>query len=143
MKQLHLKIHRYFDAELTPQEETILLKELMENEGKDPLVDEALAVMLASRLIPRPQSRPRLPLRHIAGIAAAIALIIALPAILQRPRDPQTFAYVSGKKIQDPDEIKNIVAKQLQDIGESSDLLSQTLSSDLNDIREALMTDDI
>ena len=143
MKPLHRQIYRYFEAELTFQEESALLSELLENEGKDPLIDEALAVMLASRLTPRRKARPRLPLKHIAGIAAAIALIIASPAILHRPRDPQTFAYVSGKKIQDPNEIKNIVATQLRDIGESTDLFSRTLSADLDDIREALMTDDI
>ena len=143
MKQLHRQIHKYFEAELTPQEEKSLMRELLENEGKDPVVDEALAVMLASRLTPSPKARNRLPLKRIAGIAAAIALMMTLPAMLHRPRDPQTFAYVGGKKIQDPDKIKNIVATQLQDIGESTDLFSQTLSTDLNDIREALITDDI
>lgn len=143
MKPIHRQIHKYFEAELTPQEEKALMRELLENEGKDPVVDEALAVILASRLTPSPRVRTRLPLKRIAGIAAAIAFMITLTALLHRSPDPQTFAYVSGKKIQDTDKIKNIVATQLQDIGESTDLFSQTLSTDLNDIREALIADDI
>ena len=53
------------------------------------------------------------------------------------------LAYVGGVKIEDPDEIKNIIANQLNDIGESTDLIARTVSDDFDDIREALTADDI
>lgn len=144
-EKLHHQIDLFFEAKLTQHEEKALLRQLISHEGNDPTADAALAVMLASRLTPEaPVGRRRPSIKLAAGIAAAIALLISLPAILHHHhRDPQTFAYVSGKKIQDPDEIKNLVATQLRDIGESTDLFSQTLSTDLNDIREALLSEDI
>lgn len=141
---LHQQIDRYFEAQLTQQEEASLLKTLLKIEGQDPVADEALAVMLASRMplnAARARKTPRI--MQIAGIAASIALILGIGVFLIRqPRQNDSFAYVAGKKIQDPIEINNIVATQLQDIGESTGLFSQALSADLDDIREALIADD-
>lgn len=144
MNSLHRQIQKYFEAELTPQEEKSLLRELLKIEGQDPAADEALAVMLASRLAPAPSGRrKRLPLGRIAAVAAIAVAVAAGVFFLPRSQDVRTFAYVSGKKIHDTAEIKNLVATQLQDIGESTDYFSQTMTDDLDDIREALTSDDI
>ena len=142
---LYQQIDRYFEGQLSQEEERNLLCTLLKIEGQDPAADEALAVMLASKIMTkaaRTRKQPRIKL--IVGIAASIAVILGTGVFLiQQPRQNETFAYVSGKKIHDPNEINNIVATQLQDIGESTDLFSQALSADLDDIREALISDDI
>lgn len=145
MNHLHQQIDRFFEAQLTHQEEQSLFKTLLETEGQDPIADEALAVMLASRMATKAtKTRKRIPRIRIACIAASIALILGFGVFLiHQPKESQTFAYVSGKKIHDPNEIKNIVVTQLSDIQESSDFFSQTVSSDLDDIREALIIDGI
>lgn len=146
INQIHEMINRFFEARLSQDEERDLLLLLLNMEGQDQIADEALAVMLATRLSPEPKAKKlkRTSLRRMTAIAASIALIFGSGAlIMNHSRDTQTFAYVSGKKINDPNEIKNIVATQLQDIGESTDLFTQALSTDLEDIREALTADDI
>lgn len=146
MNQLKDDIDRYFEAQLSQEEERDLLRTLLKMEGQDPMADEALAVMLASRVGSKAIKRRRKipPIIRIAGIAASIALILGIGAFhMRQSQESKTFAYVSGKKIIDRNQINNIVATQLQDMGESNEILSQTLSSDFNDIREALITDDI
>lgn len=145
MKQIRYDIDRYFNAQLSQEEERCLLRTLLKMEGQDPAVDEALAVMLASRMTNKAGKKQKdLPMVRIAGIAASLAIIISVGALVfHHPQNTQTFAYVSGKKIYDHNEIKNIVSTQLQDIQESTGIFSQTLSTDLNDIREALITDEI
>lgn len=142
---LYQQIDRYFEARLSHEEERDLLRTLLKMEGQDSAADEALAVMLASRMTAkaaRTRKRPRI--KQIAGIAASIAVILGIGVFLiQKPRQNDTFAYVSGKKIHDPNEINNIVETQLRDIEESADLFSLTLSADLDDIRDALISDDI
>lgn len=142
---LHQQIHKYFEAELTQQEEKALLKTLLKMEGKHAIADEALAVMLASRTVGKvSKTGKRITTKLIAGIAASLAIILSVGVLVfHHPQNSQTFAYVSGKKIYDHNEINNIVATQLQDIQESTGLISQTLSSDFNDIREALIADEI
>ncbi|MDE6741610.1 MAG: hypothetical protein K2J58_04695 [Muribaculaceae bacterium] len=142
---LHLQIARYFEAQLSQQEERDLLRQLLKLEGQDPIADEALAVILASRAVTKAtKNRKRIPRIRIACTAASIALILGLGVFLiHHHGDSQTFAYVSGKKIHDPNEIKNIILTQLSDIQESSDFFSHTVSSDLDDIREALTVDGI
>ncbi|MDE7350352.1 MAG: hypothetical protein K2N25_04745 [Muribaculaceae bacterium] len=143
-KEIYKRIDLYFEAMLSRHEERQLLAELLPLEGRDRRIDEALAVMLASRFA-APVVTPvkRRPMKLIAGVAASIAVVVAASLIFYHPRDTQTFAYVSGMKIQDPAEINDIIATQLSDIGESTDLFSQTLSEDFDDIREALNDDDL
>lgn len=146
INQIHDMINRFFEAQLSQEEERDLLRRLLKMEGRDPIADEALAVVLASRLSPEPRAKkPKgIPLRRMAAIAASVAVIFGTGALItNHAKDTQTFAYVSGKKINDPNEIKSIVATQLKDIGESTELFTQTLSTDLEDIREALTADDI
>ena len=145
MNELQDYIDRYYEARLSRDEERYLLRQLLNKEGQDPAADEVLAVMLASRMIPKATKRSKRAWRaQTAGIAASIALILGTGAFLIiQPHETQSFAYVSGKKTNDPDEIRKIVATQLQDIGETTDLFNHTVSADLEDIREALTSEDI
>lgn len=143
---LYRKIDLYFEAELTRQEEQSLLKELLKHEGQDPIADEALAVMLASRLPLPSRARKKKPIRRAMAVAASVAALLALGFLLHQHatnRDSDMFAYVGGVKVDDPQEIMNIIDTQLSDIGASSELFAQTVSDDLDDIRDALISDDI
>lgn len=143
---LRNKIDRYFEAQLSQEEEQGLLKTLLPLEGTDPLIDEVLAVMLASRLPARAIVRKRKPGWLVAGIAASIAAVLTVGILLhyQAPQNESPmFAYVGGVKTENPHEIMKIIDTQLNDIGEYSDMFSRTLSTDLDDIREALTADDI
>ena len=146
-EKIYNKIDLYFEAQLSGEQERELLKTLLPLEGTDTAIDEALAVMLASRIpMPAAESAGK-PLRLILGIAASIALLIAIGMPLIRhavsPHDTTMIAYVDGVKVDDHDEIMKIIENQLNDIGESSELFAQTVTTDLDDIREALITDDL
>lgn len=53
------------------------------------------------------------------------------------------LAYVGGVMVDDPHEIMNIIDNQLSDIGESSEFFARTVSDDLDDIRDALNSEDL
>lgn len=147
-KELYKNIDLYFEASLSLAEEAELLRELLRFEGQDPRTDEALAVMLASRPPAKPAARKKKkkPARLMVGIAASVAVVFAIGAVIHNhshQQDGRMFAYVGGVKIENPQEIMKIIDNQLNDIGESSDFFSRTLSTDLDDIREALISDDI
>ncbi|MDE5585645.1 MAG: hypothetical protein K2I92_04780 [Muribaculaceae bacterium] len=138
---LHKKIDLYFEAQLSAREEQDLLRQLLRLEGKDPAIDEALAVMLASRLPARATHSRRKPLNKVAAAAAAIVTLIAAGGLfhfLSPPDRSCMIAYVGGVRIENPQEIMKIIDTQLNDIGESSEFISQTVSADLDDIRDAL-----
>ncbi|MDE6290456.1 MAG: hypothetical protein K2M16_02885 [Muribaculaceae bacterium] len=138
---LHKKIELYFEAQLSRQEEQELLRELLRLEGKDPAIDETLAVMLASHLPARTAPRRKRPLIRVAVVAAAVVILLST-GILYRHMSPTDrsgmIAYVGGVRIENPQEIMKIIDIQLSDIGESSEFISQTVSDDLDDIRDAL-----
>lgn len=72
-KSLHILIDKYFDANTSVEEERLLLKEVLQLEGKDPLADEVLAVMGYARNKPIKHRIPQI--WKIAGIAAAVIAI--------------------------------------------------------------------
>ena len=143
---LNKQIRKYFEAQLSRQEERELLRQLLARQGRHPEIDEALAVMLASRITPAAAGpRGKSPVRLIAGIAASIAALLTVGALLYTHDhgQPQTFAYIDGRRTTDPAEIKKIIDLQLADICESSEFITRTLSDDVADIRDALNNEDI
>ena len=146
-KELYNRIDRYFEASLTRHEEHDLFHELLKFEGEDEIFDEALAVMLASRI---PAKASDAKIRHfsrfVGAAAAVVAVIIAAGVLISHQpsvRDAGMIAYVRGVKVDDPHEIVNIIDNQLSDIGESSELFMQTVSEDLDDIRNAFNGEDL
>ena len=139
------KIDRYFEADLSPQEERELLHQLLPLEGTDPAIDEALAVMLASRLHSAAPASGRRPWKKVA-VAAAIVTALAVGGLVHHlpPSDRSgMIAYVGGVRIENPQEIMKIIDTQLNEIGESSEFISRTVSADLDDIRDALNSEGI
>ena len=152
-KNIHKEIDLYFDAQLSLVEEEELFRTLLSFKGKDQKVDEALAVMLTTRM--PMESRPsglrpkktRSLMRPLYAAAAALIAIICISSLWHRSgiEDDRNVegmvAYVGGVKISDQSEIMKIVDDQLNDIGISSELFAQTVAEDLDDIRDAFNED--
>lgn len=153
-KNIFKTIDLYFDAKLSVAEEERLFKSLLAFKGKDQKVDEALAVMLMTRMpmesmpsgLRHKQARFRLRPLYVAAVA--LIAVVCISVLLHRTDiDPdgniEMVAYVGGEKISDHSEIMKIVDDQLNDIGISSELFAQTVAEDLDDIRDAFNEDDL
>ena len=153
IEDLHRNIDLYFDAQLSLAEEDRLFKSLLSFKGDDSKVEEALAVMLRTRMEKRPSGlqtgKTRSRLRPLYAAAAALIAVVCISALWQRTGIDNSgnmegmVAYVGGVKVSDRSEIMKIIDDQLNEIGESSELFAQTVSSDLDDIRDALNDDGI
>ncbi len=143
---IHKAIDLYFDAQLSITEEEQLFHRLLSHKGEDPKADEALAVMLMTRK-PSALSKSSKPQRankaRIWRAAAAVAVIAGACTMAlwhgghSASHSKGMMAYIGGVKISDQTEIMKIVDDQLNDISISSELMAQTVSSDLDDIRDA------
>ncbi len=153
-KNIHKIIDLYFEAQLSISEEDELFRLLLAFKGEDEKVKEALAVMLMARspsmlTVQSPAQKPHLERRFIKFrslkrvVAVALVVISCTTALLYYFRHNSGFetedmmAYVGGVKVSDHSEIMKIVDDQLNDISTSSEFFSQTIASDLDDIRNA------
>ena len=155
-KNIHKIIDLYFEAQLSRSEEEELFSSLLAFKGKDEKVEEALSVMLMARnpsilatqnmhsLKNTPFERKISRFRILKRVVAAALVIISFTTALLYYSHHKTgveiegmMAYVGGVKVNDQSEIMKIVDDQLNDINASSELFSQTVSSDLDDIRNA------
>ncbi len=143
---IHKAIDLYFDAQLSIKEEEELFQTLLLYKGCDSKVDEALAVMLMTRkpIVLSKSSKPqRANKTRIWRAAAAVAVIAGACTMAlwlsghSSGQNDGMMAYMGGVKITDHTEIMKIVDEQLNDISISSELMAQTVSSDLDDIRDA------
>lgn len=149
---IHKAIDLYFDAQLSIKEEEELFQTLLLYKGGDPKADEALAVMLMTRK-PTALSKSSKPRRankaRIWRAAAAVAVIAGASTMAiwhngnSTSQSDGMMAYIGGVRISDQAEIMKIVDDQLNDISISSELFAQTVSSDLDDIRDAFNEDGI
>ncbi len=143
---IHKAIDLYFDAQLSIKEEEELFQTLLLYKGGDPKADEALAVMLMTRKPialsksskPRRANKPRIwrAAAAVAVIAGACTMALWHGGHSAGPTEGM-MAYIGGVKISDQAEIMKIVDDQLNDISISSELFAQTVTSDLDDIRDA------
>ncbi len=143
---IHKAIDLYFDAQLSIKEEEQLFRQLLSYQGKDQKADEALAVMLMTRKTcsHSKYSKPQRANKARNWRAAAAVAVIASACTMAlwhgghaAGQSEGMLAYTGGVKIIDQTEIMKIVDDQLNDISISSELMAQTVSSDLNDIRDA------
>lgn len=147
-EHLHTQINRYFDGDLSVAEEKYLLGLLLDHQGEDPLVDEALSVMSWTHLQPermtetKPAHRNRKrSLKSFAGPMtgiAAMALIacVAVSVFHLRQSESQCYAYIDGRYISDPDEVKDLIETQ---IGEMSLASRQTSDEAIAELEEIAM----
>ncbi len=155
-ENIHKLIDLYFEAQLSHSEEDELFGMLLAFKGDDEKVKEALAVMLMARnpsmlATQRKRSAQNPPLeRRMSrfriikrGVAAAMVILLCTTALVYHfhhnagAEIEGMMAYVGGVKVDDHSEIMKIVDDQLNDINSSSELFSQTISDDLDDIRNA------
>lgn len=155
-ENIHKIIDLYFEAQLSRSEEEELLRSLLAFKGEDKKVKEALAVMLMARnpsvLSPTSEHATQKPLLKSSiyrfrilkrAVAVALVIISCTTAILYQfhhnagVESEGMLAYVGGVKVSDHSEIMNIVDDQLNDICMSSELFSQTIATDIDDIRNA------
>ncbi len=148
---LYKMIDRYFDGELTIEEERGLLQELLNHPKGDPEIEEALAVMTAARVVPGSVVRNR---RQIwKGIAATVAILVVSGVILSAVgmairgslygNQDNAIAYVNGVKVSDETKILSIIQGQLEEMSMASEEMNGELASDLDDIFNALNDDEL
>ena len=155
-KNIHKIIDLYFEAQLSRSEENELFSSLLAFKGDDDKVKEAFAVMLMCRnpavlaehgrkaAIKAPLKRRFSGFRNLKRIVAVAMVVItcATPLLYRHYHNSGVeievmMAYVGGIKVSDHSEIMKIVDDQLNDISTSSEFFSQTIASDLDDIRNA------
>lgn len=155
-KNIHKIIDLYFEAQLSPHEEKELFNLLLAFKGEDDNVKEALAVMLMARnpsmltehngnsAIKASLGNRLFRFRSLTRVAAVAMVVIAAATALLYHFNHNSgveiegmTAYVGGVKVSDHSEIMKIVDDQLNDISMSSEFFSQTIASDLDDIRNA------
>ncbi len=155
-ENIYKMIDLYFEAQLSSTEEDELLRLLLAFKGEDDKVKEALAVMLMARnpsilaahcghTLRKPQLKSSNIRFRILKRAVAVALVIisCTTALLYHfhynagVEIEGMMAYVGGIKVSDHSEIMKIVDDQLNDISMSSESFSQTIATDLDDIRNA------
>ena len=149
--KIHEMIDLYFDGELSSEDERKLLGMLLKYPAGDPEVEDALAVMTAIRSVPATRARNRTPIWK--GIAAALATLLisgAFLTVLGLAIKGSVFGnadnagvYVNGVKVNDETVVLNIIQSQLDDISMASEEVNSELSSDLDDIFNALNEDEI
>ncbi len=146
-------IDLYFEAQLSAAQEEELYRMLLACEDADDKVSEALAVMVMTRIPAAPKRKEAMPARRARkGLqrylaAAAVAALIAVGGTfgiryLLADRAPgvsdELVAFVGGERVENRSVIMSIVDSQLSDIGETSEFIELEITSDLDDIREAL-----
>ena len=158
-ENIHELIDRFFEGELSADEERALLALLIEHAEGDPEAEEALAVMTCTRILPhntagKETGRQKASRRHSMlwrGVAAAAVIATTTAGILfltrsegvRQPIQEMTIAYVDGVRIENRDEIMKIVAGQLDDLSLASAEIRMEVTGDLDDIRNALNMDGI
>ena len=132
---IHHLIDLYFAGETTLQQEQRLRKLLLENAGSgDPAVEEALAVMsftAASRPEKRVSRTPvMLPWMRLAGIAAAVAVVVTLVFKVVGVRGDS--ADIGNQKVDDRDKIMDLVASDWSEISAASAEINDDVSTELS-----------
>lgn len=139
-KSLHILIDKYFDANTSVEEERLLLKKVLQLEGKDPLTDEVLAVMGYARNKPIKHRIPQI--WKIAGIAAAVIAIgiggISFISTVSDGTGNECYAYINGVRIENQTDISHLIQQQLGEISEADESMEESISNDLEDMSNAL-----
>ncbi|MDE6342185.1 MAG: hypothetical protein K2K93_07695 [Muribaculaceae bacterium] len=150
---LHSMIDLYFAARLSAAQEEDLYRRLLACDYDDDKVSEALAVMVMARMPAAAERKASEPSRSSAkgrrlfAAAATAAVLLAAGGTLGMRYlladrvggvSDEMVAFVGGERVENRSVIMNIVDSQLNDIGETSDFIDLEITSDLEDIREAL-----
>ena len=149
--ELHIMIDRYFDGDLSIEEENLLVNTLLSMTERDEKAEEALAVMswthMPAEVMADSKTEPssrrqrkQLGLFYRISAAASIAAVVITTAILlfANEREPECYAYIDGELIENRQEVESLISSQLSDMRIASDETSRQVISELDDIREAI-----
>lgn len=154
--RLHKMIDRYFSGELDMKEEQYLLEKLLSLKGLDRKAEEALAVMSWTHLKPQPKvnkdrvinSKKKTGTQATAFIivtsaAAAVAIICGIFFFLQQKEysNPNCYAYIDGKCVNNPEEVSLMIFNQLEEMSFASNETANKALSELEEMRIALKSE--
>ncbi len=141
--ELEQLINRYFDGETSVQEEQMLRETLADCPWSSEAIDEARFTMgyFVAHRKARQQTSKKSYRRQVIGIAASIAIILAIgiPAMYHSwfAPQPQCIAYVNGKVIDNDDVVMALIESDLSKMEDASNSMAAQLQS----LEEALELD--
>ncbi len=157
-ESLHRLIERYYDADTTAQEERMLLKAALESEGRDPIVDEVLAVMGYARRKPSPEMEVKASMKRgvgrrsvllrVGSAAASVAAVVAVGFMLMRSpgvgvEAAECYAYVDGIRIENRNDVASLVNRQLSELANAEESVNEVITEDFSDMSEAFNFDEL
>lgn len=145
-------IARYFDGLTSTAEERRLRQLLADAEVTGREADEARAVLSYAAMSGRTVSvataeRQHPPVRRWSAAASVAASIVAAATLgwwafagggAAGDQSADCIAYVDGHRIDDPQQVRDIVDTELSLFGQASDAVADDITDDLNSISSAI-----
>ncbi|MDE6160987.1 MAG: hypothetical protein K2F77_04950 [Muribaculaceae bacterium] len=140
-QELENLIRRYFDADTSLSEETLLRRELARPEASAPSADEARAVLglfAAQRGRQSASSHRSRVWATAAGLALLIAAGVSFHTLNQTESRTQYIAYVNGTVITDSKHVLAMMNSDLADMRSASADVDDAIAADLEQISNAI-----
>lgn len=130
-QQLNQLIERYFNGDTTVDDEALLRRELAIDRWHTDVADEARFVLgYFSMAKPQVATRRASWARRLAA-AACIGVLLAAGIVMLNARRGQCVAWVGGQPIDDQEQVMNLIAGDLGNMGDASDELQQSMLNQL------------
>lgn len=145
--ELYKLIDRYFNAETTVEEECLLRTILLSRAYLSAKQKEALAVMSYCAIVPKKKwGLIRLLPKYASVVGATILLIVSFSILFGNRLSTNVtattcIAYVEGVEINDKDEVMQLVSGQLAEISSVSDEMTEEVTKNMNELKNALNLD--
>lgn len=135
-KRLHQLLELYYDGRTTLRQERAVRRALADYRGSDRDLVAARAVMAFAVVEGRSRQANRVMRRRnlvaAASAVAAIALMAGLWfAVPRTAAEPECYAVVSGRYVDDAATALSLMESQLADVGSAADDVSEAVNSDL------------
>ncbi len=141
--ELEMMIERYFDCELSEEEEILLRNNLAHCKYKSKSIDEALATMgfLAEGAKHYNSRIVRLRVRRTWKIVSAAAVIAVAGTIgikLASSNNGTCVAYVNGVKVTDSEMVMSMVKGDLNEVNTASKSVDDNMQQQLSSVGDAI-----
>lgn len=144
INSLHEKIERYFNCELSDEEEKQLILQLSMTKTGDPIIDEAKALLGFRTIkegIPKSDTSYRafkIQKRKIISVAASIAILlsigVAIDSISRHNESDKCVAYANGKKITDEEVIFSLMAQNMDELQDGVEDANDDILDEIDDL---------
>ncbi len=137
--EIDLLLERYFEGETTAAEEKMLRHLLSqgdpEGDQKNYIpffrylenASEALTVLNEIRDEPVASIRQRFPIRKYGAIAAVAASLLVALLLLPLDKQPSNYVWVDGKRITDPQVVREYAELSFGEVQPGSDIIEEQL----------------